>query len=73
MATNFQKHLDNVYRQRQTEWKSELKNLDLAGDFKVADAENFLASVTSKSTANWAVGVELKTRHGALKKIIDSL
>ena len=73
MATNFQKHLDNVYRQRQTEWKSELKNLDLAGDFKVADAENFLASVTSKSTTNWAVGVELKTRHGALKKIIDSL
>ena len=73
MSTNFQKYLDDLYSSRSDSWKSELKNLDMTGDYEVADAEDFLATVTKKNTAQWAIGVELKTRHGALKKIIDSV
>jgi hypothetical protein len=73
MATNFQNYLDQNYSARSAEWSGELANLDLSGDFTVADANNFLQSVTKKSVANWAVGAELTTRHDSLKKIIDSV
>ncbi len=73
MTTNFQKYLDNNYREKSDNWKKELSKLDLTGDFNVADAEDFFKTVTEKSVANWAVSLEIKTRHAALKKIIDSV
>ncbi|MBX2847823.1 MAG: type III secretion protein HrpF [Acidiferrobacterales bacterium] len=71
-ATNFQKHLDNQYSERSDDWSEQLKDINWGGDFELADAEAFFRATTAKNVGTWAVGLELKTRHNALKKIIDS-
>jgi len=71
-ATNFQKHLDKQYKERSEDWGNQLKDINWGGDFELADAEEFLRATTAKNIGSWAVGLEIKTRHNALKKIIDS-
>lgn len=71
--TNFQRYLDENYQKHSETWKNELINIDWGGDFSIADGEAFYRATTDKSVAGWAISTELKTRHNALKKIIDSV
>ena len=71
-ATNFQKHLDQQYNERSEEWGEQLRDINWGGDFEFADSEAFFRATTAKNIGSWAIGLEIKTRHNALKKIIDS-
>lgn len=71
--SELQKELDRNYSQAQSKWNNSLTNLNMAGDFSVADAQEFLQMTTMKSTRNWAVSQELSVNHEAQKKVIDSI
>ena len=71
--SELQKQLDRNYSNTQEKWGKSLNSMDMAGDFSVSDAQDFLKLTTMKSTQNWAVSQELSVNHDAQKKVIDSI
>lgn len=71
-TTNFQKHLDKLHSKNSENWKTELMTQNWGGDYELADVQSFQQAITARSYTGAAVALELKTRHNALKKIIDS-
>lgn len=70
--TELQRELDHNYQKSKKQWNNNLLNLNMAGNFNISDAENFLKLTTLKSTRNWAVSQELTVNHDAMKKVIES-